>query len=130
MYLRRSLFSVFVCLPLMAQMDQTSLKGTVTDASRSVIHGAKVEVVSSATGLRRQTATTAAGAYQIPGLAVGTYTITFSLQGFRTSEFKNVELAVGQTRTIDAQLAVGAVAESVEVTAPLETLNRSSAEVG
>jgi hypothetical protein len=64
------------------------------------------------------------------GLAVGVYTITISRPGFRTAEFKNVELSVGQPRTIDAGLQVGSVAESVDVTAALETLNRTSAEVG
>jgi outer membrane receptor protein involved in Fe transport len=116
--------------PTLAQMDQASLNGTITDASRAVVPGAKIEVVSVSTGLRRQTTTTSAGTYQIPALAVGTYTVTISKEGFRSADFKNVEIAVGQPRTIDAQLTVGAVAEVVEVSAPLATLNRSSAEVG
>jgi hypothetical protein len=45
-------------------------------------------------------------------------------------EVKNVELAVGQPRTIDAQMQVGALTEAVTVTAELETLNRSTAEIG
>ncbi len=58
------------------------------------------------------------------------YTVTFSKEGFKPTEVKSVELVVGQPRTIDAQLEVGPVTDAVEVTASLETLNRTSAEVG
>ena len=115
---------------MMAQVDHSSLSGTVTDASGALIPAVKVEVVSLANGLRRQTLTGSTGAYQLPELPIGMFTVTFSKEGFRSSEFKSVELAVSQPRTLDARLAVGAVAESVEVAAPLETLNRTSAEVG
>src|SRR5215471_6777820 len=124
------LFLIGRFLPLSAQVDNASLNGTVMDASRAVIQGARVLAVSSATGFRRETTTSAAGTYQIPGLAVGVYTVTISKEGFRSADFKNVELAVGQPRTIDARLDVGAVAESVEVNSTIEALNRSSAEVG
>src|SRR5271157_2372497 len=123
-------FLIGLALPLAAQIDDASLNGTVTEASRAVIQGAKVVAVSSATGFRRETTTGAAGAYQIPGLAVGKYTVTISREGFKAADFKDVELAVGQPRTIDAQLQVGSVTDSVEVESSLETLNRSSAEVG
>ena len=122
----------FTCfaVPMAAQVDYASLNGTVLDPSRAVVQGARVVAVSSETGFRRETITSAGGSYQMSGLAVGMYTITISRPGFRTAEFKNVELSVGQPRTIDAGLQVGSVAESVDVTASLETLNRTSAEVG
>jgi hypothetical protein len=129
-HLARILWFIGLALPLSAQVDYASLNGTVTDATKSVVQGARVTAVSAATGFRRETTTSAAGTYQLSGLAVGIYTITISREGFKVSEFKDVELAVGQPRTIDARLAVGAVSESVEVKATLETLNRTSAEVG
>ncbi|MCU1236013.1 MAG: hypothetical protein JWP63_3980, partial [Candidatus Solibacter sp.] len=92
--------------------------------------GAQVVVVSATTGFRRATLTNAAGTFQFPGLAVGTYTVTISHPGFKAAQFKEVELAVGQPRTLDARLEVGAVAEAVEVGATLDSLNRTSAEVG
>src|ERR1019366_2650075 len=82
------------------------------------------------TGFRRETITGGTGTYQIPGLAIGRYTVAVRKAGFKPVEFKEVELAVGQPRTIDATLTVGGTTETVEVTARLETLNRSSAEVG
>ena len=121
---------VFACLPLAAQVDHASLSGTVTDPSGGVVQGVKVETVSAETGFRRQTTTGTGGTYQIPGLPIGSYTITFSKEGFKPVEIKSVELAVGQPRTIDAHLQVGATADTVEVTAEVQTLNRTSAEVG
>ena len=127
--------SAFLCvvglaLPVAAQVDYASLNGTVTDPSGAVVQGARVAAVSSETGFRRETTTSAAGTYQMTGLAVGTYAVTVSRDGFKAVDLKQVELAVGQPRTIDARLRVGSVTESVEVTASLETLNRTSAEVG
>jgi len=127
--------SAFLCvvglaLPVAAQVDYASLNGTVTDPSGAVVQGARVAAVSSETGFRRETTTSAAGTYQMTGLAVGTYAVTVSRDGFKAVDLKQVELAVGQPRTIDARLRVGSVTECVEVTASLETLNRTSAEVG
>jgi outer membrane receptor protein involved in Fe transport len=94
-----------------------------------VVAGAKVEVSSGATGFRAQALTGTAGTYQIPLVPVGTYTVAVSKTGFRTVEYKDIELTLGQ-RTIDARLAVSALTESVEVIAVSETINRTSAEVG
>ena len=118
------------CMPVSAQVDHASLSGTVTDSSGALVQGAKVETVSVETGLHRQTVTGSAGTYQIPGLPIGIYTVTVSQAGFDTIEYKGVELAVGQPRTIDAKLSVGSTTATVDVTASLETLNRTNAEVG
>jgi hypothetical protein len=129
--LRISVFASILWVSLLsAQTEHTSLNGTISDPTGSAVGGAKVVAVSAETGFRRETATGVAGTYEIPALAVGFYTITVSKEGFRTAEFKNVEFEVGQSRTMDATLAVGAVTETVEVNATLETMNRSSAEVG
>jgi len=126
----RIAFLLWVAVPLMAQLDNGSLNGTVSDVSRAVVPGAKVVAVSAATGVRRQTTTSGAGTYQIPSIPIGVYTVSISKEGFRLAEFKDVELTVGQARTIDAQLAVGAIAEAVQVEAAVADVNRSSAEVG
>src|SRR5262249_33785496 len=107
-----------------------SIDGTVTDSSNSVVPGAKVEVVSSSTGLRRETTTGNTGIYQFPNLPIGLYTLTISKPGFRAVEYKDVDFAVGQTRTIDARLAVSATSETVQVSTIAEEANRTSAEIG
>jgi hypothetical protein len=127
---RYSALFLALASPLLAQVDHASLNGTVTDASQAVVPGAKVEAVSSATGFRRQALTGNAGTYQIPTLPIGVYTVTISKPGFRSTEFKDVELTVGQERTINVQLTVGAVAEAVQVIAAADAGNRSSPEVG
>ena len=131
---KRSALSIFIflllALPLAAQVDHAALNGSVTDASGALIQGATVEAVSSATGFRRQAATDTDGTYQIPGLPIGAYTVTVSKQGFKSADFRAVDLSVGQPRTLDARLEVGSTTESVEVSVALETLNRTNAEVG
>jgi hypothetical protein len=124
-------FSVLLCaVNLFAQADRASLNGTITDASGAVVAGATVTVVSNNTGFRRETTTSSAGAYQIPSLLIGSYDVRVSQKGFRAAEFKDVTLAVGQSRTLDAALEVGATSDTIQVTAALETVNRTSAEVG
>ena len=61
-----------------AQVDRATLSGTITDPSDAQIAAATVAVESAATGLRRETTTSATGAYQLPALPPGTYTISIS----------------------------------------------------
>jgi hypothetical protein len=117
-------------LPLAAQVDRATLNGTVSDATGAVIPGAKVEAVAPATGLRRTTTTGPFGAYNLPGLPIGTYNVTFSASGFKTVAFQGVTLAVGQVGTLDAHLEVGTLATAVEVTGTAVEVNRTSAEIG
>ena len=113
-----------------AQVDRATLSGTITDPSDAQIAAATVAVESAATGLRRETITSATGAYQLPALPPGTYTISISKAGFNTARFARVTLTVGQSRTLDAQLSLGAVATTVEVSAETTPLDQKSAEIG
>src|SRR5215468_6125123 len=121
---------VMLALPLAAQVDQAAISGTVTDSSGAAVQGAKIELLSTATGLRRETTTNTTGIYHLPALQIGNYKITVSKEGFKSVEFPNVELSVGQPRTIDVRLEVGTITSTVQVAATVEPLNRSSAEVG
>jgi outer membrane receptor protein involved in Fe transport len=121
---------IMLVLPLAAQVDQAAISGTVTDSSGAAVQGAKIELLSSATGLHRETTTNINGIYHLPALPIGGYKITVSKEGFKSVEFPSVELSVGQPRTIDVRLEIGTISGAVQVTATVETLNRSSAEVG
>jgi hypothetical protein len=113
-----------------AQVDRAVLEGTVSDPSGRVIAGATVQVLAVDTGLTEERPTNSNGYYRFPGLAVGRYSVTITSDKFRTQVFNDVILEVGQTRTLDAQLAVGALTEKVVVNAPDEPANRTSAEAG
>jgi len=135
MHLARTLFASFLLvsaavLPLTAQVDRATLNGTVTDASGAVIPGARIVLVAPATGLNRETKASSTGDYNITGLPIGTYNITFSHAGFDAVEIQGLTLSVGQVRTLDAHMAVGSVTSQIEVRAPAIELNRTSAEIG
>jgi hypothetical protein len=111
----------------LAQVDRAVLEGTVTDPSGGVIVGAGIKAVAIDTGLTAEQTTNSKGYYRFPGLAVGRYTLTVTSAGFKTKVVDDVVLRVGETRTQDVQLAVGAINEKIEVKADM-LANRSSAE--
>src|SRR4051794_13547541 len=78
------LLVVGLAVPVTAQVDRASLNGTVTDASGSVVPGARVEIIAPATGLHREVATARTGSYNISGLPIGTYNLTVSSPGFES----------------------------------------------
>ena len=113
-----------------SQVDRATLNGTLTDSSGLLIAGARVEVVNPATGYRRETVSSDAGVYQLTPLPIGVYEITVSKDGFRTVRIEDVRLAVGQTRTLDVRLEVGALATQVEVVAEANAVDQSTSEIG
>ena len=112
----------------LAQVDRAELEGTISDPSGSVIVGATVKAVAVDTGLVQEQQANSKGYYRFPGLAVGKYTVTTSGSGFRTKVVEDVVLRIGQTRTLDVQLAVGAINEQIEVKATTAPADRVSAE--
>lgn len=114
--------------PAFAQVDRAVLEGTIADPSGGVVVGANVRIMAVDTALAKEQKTNSKGYYRFPGLAVGEYTVTVTSPGFRTKLVDDVVLLVGQTRTLDVSLAVGAVNEQVEVKASTGPEDRSSAE--
>lgn len=92
-----------------------SVVGTVLDSSGAAVPDAKVTATFTATNLERSTQTAASGAYSLPNLTPGKYTIVIEKAGFATAKFEGVELTVAQIQTLNVTLEVGAVTESVEV---------------
>ena len=134
-WISSSLKSVLVVLAvallsssLSAQIDRAVLEGTVSDPSGRVITSASVKVVAVDTGLTQEQQTNSKGYYRFPGLGVGRYTVTVSSTGFKIKVIEDVIVQVGETRTLDTQLAVGAINEQVEVKASNAPADRSSAE--
>ena len=100
-----------------ASAQQTSgIAGVVKDSSGGVLPGVTVEAASPALIEKVRTATSdGEGRYNIVDLQPGTYTIAFTLTGFSTFKRDGVTLTSGFTATVDAQMSVGALEESVTV---------------
>ena len=69
------------------------------------------------------------GGYGVPALSVGTYDVTISKEGFQTFVQTNVHLTINTVGRVDAKLQVGAITESVQVTANRAVLQTDRAEV-
>jgi hypothetical protein len=104
------------CTNAFAQTGASSIEGTVTDSTGSVIVGASVHVVNQATGVASDTKSNGVGFYQVPGLFTGTYVITYTAPNMKTY-VQTVDLLVDRNLVIDPVMVPGAVTERVEVTA-------------
>jgi len=96
---------------------QSSLAGVVKDTSGAILPGVTVEAASPALIEKVRSVTTdASGQYKIVDLRPGTYTVTFALTGFSTVKREGIELSGSGTVQINADLKVGALAETITVT--------------
>ncbi len=94
-----------------------TVAGTVKDASGAVLPGVTVEVASPALIEKVRTGTTdASGQYRVINLPPGDYTVTFTLPGFATVKRTDVEISANFTATIDGDMRVGGIEETVTVT--------------
>jgi len=100
-----------------AALAQSAIGGVVRDPSGAVLPGVTVEVSSPAIiEGARSTVTDPAGQYVILDLRPGTYTVTFTLTGFRTVRREGIVLPTSFTATVNADLAVGQIEEAITVT--------------
>src|SRR5690349_12703169 len=135
--MKRGLFSTVVLLAvclldacwLYGQGQAGTLNGTVFDQGGAVVPGAAVIAKNNATGEEARATTTSAGAYTLPDLPAGTYTIRVTSPGFRTAAAENILLRVAQTLTVDIKLEVGGITEQVVVSDKPELLEAGTAEI-
>jgi hypothetical protein len=116
--------------PLPAQTADTAILGTIIDASRAVVPSAKVEISQPARGFTRTVSTNASGDYEVRYLVPGEYAVRVSASGFAPQRRTGVVIQVGQQARVDFDLAVGAVTESVGVSAIAPLLNTENAALG
>ncbi len=123
-------FLAFSMLPvvLWSQGDTGSLSGTVTDPAGAVVPAAKVVAIHVPTGRQFSVTTTQAGVYAFPNLPTGPYELTVEHAGFKKFVQTGIEVRVGLAETINVQLAVGAVQQTVQVNASAPVLNTTNAE--
>ncbi len=107
---------LLVLVPAMA-FAQATIAGVVKDASGAVLPGVTVEASSPALIEKTRSAVTdGTGTYRIVDLRPGTYSVTFTLTGFSTVKREGIELTGSFTATINADMKVGALEETITVT--------------
>ncbi|HXS94989.1 MAG TPA: TonB-dependent receptor [Candidatus Limnocylindrales bacterium] len=130
LHLRVICAALLAAVPCLAQESRATLTGTVTDPQGAPIPAADVVAKQGATNLATKTTTNGAGIYVIPFLNTGTYTVTVTAKGFKTAVVNDVELNVSERRQLDVKLDLGALTESVTVSAAAELLDTADASRG
>jgi hypothetical protein len=127
------LAGAFLCLTLLpptAFAQQATIAGVVKDASGAVLPGVTVEISSPALIEKtRSTVTDGSGQFQIIQLVPGTYSVTVSLQGFNTYKRDGVEVSGSGVVTVNAEMKVGEIAETITVTGQTSLVDVRSAGV-
>ncbi len=124
-------FSIALCflVPAFAQ-DTGTLTGTVTDSSAAVVVGAQISAINVANNFEATTVSNSEGLYRLPFLRPGTYRLTFTAPGFKSFIRDGVELRVGAILPINAAMQLGAVSESVQVSAASPLLETETSSTG
>jgi predicted RecA/RadA family phage recombinase len=112
-----------------AQATSGALLGTVVDSSHSAVIGAKITVTYKDTRATRTGDSDTEGAFEFPGLQPGTYSVAVAANGFKSAQLDNIALSATEKRNLGALvLTVGAVTETVSVTAEVTPVQTVSAD--
>jgi Carboxypeptidase regulatory-like domain len=124
--LRKTFQWIAICLPfsalmlatpaLQAQQTLGAISGTVSDTSAALLSNATVTAVEDQTRLTRVVKTNNDGGYQLVNLPIGTYTITFTHDGFDTQNVPSILVQANRTVQVNAALRIGSITTSVTVT--------------
>src|SRR5258708_1286834 len=110
------LFSVLLLAPpASAQQTLGGITGTVFDSNGGAIPGTKVTAVGDQTKLTRSQNSNETGAYNLVNLPIGSYTLTFTRDGFQTLTIPMITVQANRTVTVDATLKIGEVTQKVTV---------------
>ena len=113
-----------------AQHDTATVTGTVTDSGGAVLPAANVTITNLNTKLVFNGVSNQDGIYSIPNLPIGDYTLDIRHQGFKTYSVPNLHLVAAQVLEVNAKLSVGAISETVHVTAIPQLLETETSTVG
>ena len=127
-----SLLAVFVffALPSFGQQLTGTLTGTTTDTTGAVVANAKVTMQNEKSGDIRTTVSNESGYFSITAIQPGTYTVTVEAPGFKSWKQAGIVFAQGDNRTLPKiALQVGAISETVEISAGALTVPTDNAEL-
>jgi hypothetical protein len=111
-----SLLFFLSCRSAWSQQTLGAISGTVSDTANALLADVTVTAVQDGTTLTRSVKTNSEGGYQLVNLPIGTYTITFTHDGFETQNVPSILVQADRTVAVNAALKVGEVSTSVTVT--------------
>jgi len=118
------------CVPAaFSQAVYGSILGTVTDPTGAAVNGAKVTAISQSKSVSTEAKSNESGNYAITHLIPDVYTIRVEAQGFKTLEFKDVQVSADTGSRVDGQFQIGGTTETVEVTSEAPQLKTDRADV-
>jgi hypothetical protein len=120
---------LFLGIAAWAQQTTADVLGTVTDSSGAVLTGVKITIHNLATAADYTATSDTSGAYMVTLLPVGRYSLRAVASGFQTWTVPEVTLAIGDRLRQDIRLQVGALEQSVEVTASSPALQTDSSSL-
>src|SRR4029434_10732764 len=126
---RLVLLSAILALPAIAFAQDAVLTGTITDSTGGVLPVVTVQAINEGTGNTFESVTDGSGVYRIPA-RVGTYRVTATLTGFSTVNRTGINLLVGQTATINLQMAPSTLQETVTVTGEAPLIETTTSKLG
>ena len=115
-----------LCLPAAAQTTAGRVSGSVTDPAGAFAAGVRVTAVNSETGQSLTVKTGGEGLYVLYPLSPGRYKVTAQKDGFSTFFLEGLKVDVSQSVATDIRLEVGAVSQSISVTADSEVIQTDS----
>src|SRR3954468_5653695 len=126
--------AIFAILALLlssatAQRADGTLRGDVLDPSGAVVSGATVTITNDATNVSQTTETTSAGAYSVPNLLIGTYTVKVDAAGFAPYVRKQVQVKAAQVVEVTAKLAVSGTETTVDVQAGANAVQAETSQL-
>ena len=119
--------SIFLAAPAMAQ--DATLIGTVVDSTKAALPGATITATMIDTGRAMTTVSDERGEYRLRGLGAGRYKVQAELSGFSTVLVPDIELLVGQNRSLPFSMQVASLSETLTVTGESPLVDISSTQV-
>ena len=113
-----------------AQTSTGTITGTVSDTTGAVVAGARVVISNAATGAKLEVQSNSEGTYTAPLLPPGGYSVTVTASGFKTFEQSGIRLQVQQQARVNVTLQLGALSESVSVSADAALVEATTSSVG
>ena len=125
-----ALFLLLSAVCVVAQTTNGNIQGTVTDPSGATVGGAKVTARNLDTGLTISTVTTDAGLYSLANLPPGRYAVGVEGPNLKKYSREGVTVQTDATVALDVQMQIGAVSDSVTVTADATQLETATSDIG